>query len=78
MEQQLTYFTTAGLMRVAEAQVRAVDALLRDPLWSLLADEAIASIVEVSPGEVRAHRRTVGDFTNINDGCIACLLPFLG
>ena len=36
---------------------RAVEMLLRDPLWSLLDDEAIASIAEVSPDMVRDHRR---------------------
>ena len=40
---------------------RAVDMLLRDPLWSLLDDEAIASIAEVSPDVVRDHRRTTGN-----------------
>ena len=38
----------------------AVDRLLRDPLWSLLADEAIASIAEASPAMVRERRRTIG------------------
>src|ERR1700760_2496558 len=38
---------------------RAVEMLLRDPLWSLLDDEAIASIAEVSPDVVRDHRRTL-------------------
>jgi hypothetical protein len=39
---------------------RAVDMLLRDPLWSLLDDEAMASIAEVRPSVVRDHRRMVG------------------
>ena len=39
---------------------RAVDALLRDPLWSLLPDEAIASIAEVSPDVVSDRRRAIG------------------
>jgi hypothetical protein len=33
--------------------------LLRDPLWSLLGDEAIASIAEVSTGMVRDQRRVI-------------------
>jgi len=43
----------------AEMQ-RAVDVLLRGPLWSLLADEAIASIAEASPDMVRERRRAIG------------------
>jgi hypothetical protein len=39
---------------------RAVDALLRDPLWSLLDDEAIASIAEARLDMVRDRRRTIG------------------
>jgi hypothetical protein len=39
---------------------RAVDALLRDPLWSLLSDEAIASITEASSDMVRERRRAIG------------------
>ena len=42
-------------------QQRAVDALLRDPLWSLLGDEAIASIAEASPDLVRDRRRAIGN-----------------
>jgi hypothetical protein len=38
----------------------AVDALLRDPLWSLLSDEAIAGIAEANPDMVRDHRRAIG------------------
>jgi hypothetical protein len=39
---------------------RAVDALLGDPLWSLLSDEAIASSAEASPDLVRDRRRAMG------------------
>ncbi len=39
---------------------RAVDTLLRDPLWSLLSDEAIASIAEASPDMVKDQRRAIG------------------
>jgi hypothetical protein len=39
---------------------RAVDALLGDPLWSLLADEAIAGIAEASLDMVGERRRVIG------------------
>jgi hypothetical protein len=38
----------------------AVRSICCCPLWSLLDDEAIASIAEVSPNVVRDHRRMVG------------------
>jgi hypothetical protein len=41
-------------------QQRAVDALLRDPLWSLLGDEAIASIAEAGPDLVSDKRLAIG------------------
>ena len=33
---------------------------MRDPLWSLLSDEAIAGIAEASPDLVRDRRRAMG------------------
>jgi hypothetical protein len=39
---------------------RAIDALLGDRLWSLLADEAIASIAETSADMVGERRRVIG------------------
>jgi hypothetical protein len=49
-EEQTTIPATAEwTSRSDAARHRAVDMLLRDPLWSLLADEAIANIAETSP-----------------------------
>jgi hypothetical protein len=59
-EQTTTPLTTKWTYRSGANRRRAVDALLRDPLWSLLDDEAIASIAEASPGVVRDPRRTIG------------------
>ena len=54
-EQTTTPPATEWTYRSDADRRRAVDALLRDPLWSLLADEAIASIAEVSPDVVRTN-----------------------
>jgi hypothetical protein len=60
-EQTTTPPATKWTYRSDADQQRAVDALLRDPLWSLLGDEAIASIAEASPDAVRDHRRAIGN-----------------
>jgi hypothetical protein len=49
----------------------AVDALLRDPLWSLLGDEAVASIAEASTEVVRDQRRAIGSITPFDEGDLA-------
>jgi hypothetical protein len=59
-EQTTTSPATEWMYRSDADRRRAVDAPLRDPLWSLLADEAIASIAEAGPDMVRDHRRAIG------------------
>ena len=49
-DEQTTIPATAEWTSRSDAERHhAVDMLLRDPLWSLLADEAIANIAETSP-----------------------------
>jgi hypothetical protein len=59
-EQTTTPAATEWTYRSDADRRRAVDALLRDPLWSLLPDEAIASIAEASPDMVSDRRRAIG------------------
>jgi len=59
-EQTTTAAPTEWTYRSDADMRRAVDAPLHDPLWSLLADEAIASIAEASPDMVRERRRAIG------------------
>jgi len=59
-EQTTTSPVTEWAYRDVSERRCAIDALLRDPLWSLLADEAIASIAEASPAMVRERRRAIG------------------
>jgi hypothetical protein len=59
-EQTTTPAAAESVYRSDADTRRAVDALLRDPLWSLLADEAIAGIAEASPDMVRERRRAIG------------------
>ena len=59
-EQTTTSPATEWTYRSDAERRCAVDALLRDPLWSLLADEALASIAEVSLDMVRERRRAIG------------------
>jgi hypothetical protein len=59
-EQTMTPAATEWAYRSDADRQRAVDALLRDPLWSLLSDEAITSITEASSDMVREYRRVIG------------------
>ena len=59
-EQTTTSPAPERIYRNDAEERRAVDALLRDPLWSLLDDEAIASIAEARLDMVRDRRRTTG------------------
>ena len=58
-EQTTTASATEWTYRSDADKRRAVDALLRDPLWSLLSDEALASIAEASTDMVRERRRAI-------------------
>ena len=60
-EQTTIPATVEWTSRSDAARHRAVEMLVRDPLWSLLADEAIANIAETSPDIVREHRRALGN-----------------
>ena len=62
---------TEWTYRSDAARRRAVDALLRDPLWSLLGDEAIASIAETSTEVVRDQRRAIRSVAPIDEGDLA-------
>jgi hypothetical protein len=72
-EQTMTSPATERAHRSDADRRRAVDALLRDPLWSLLTDEAIASIAETSPGVVRDRRAilNVASLSTYRDGDLA-------
>jgi|KBSSwiStaDraftv2_1062776.scaffolds.fasta_scaffold5075446_2 hypothetical protein len=66
-DEQTTIPATAEWTSRSDAERHhAVDMLLRDPLWSLLADEAIANIAETSPDVVRDHRRALGNTASLS------------
>ena len=59
-EQQITTAPAAEWTYGSDAAARReIDALLHDPLWSLLGDEAIASIAKTSPDVIRDERRAL-------------------
>ena len=70
-EQTTTAPATEWAYRSDADRRRAVDALLRDPLWSLLGDETIASIAEASTEVVRDQRRVIGSVTPCDEGDLA-------
>jgi hypothetical protein len=70
-EQTTTAPATEWAFRSDADRRPAVDALLRDPLWSLLGDEAVASIAEASTEVVRDQRRTIGSVTRFDEGDLA-------
>jgi hypothetical protein len=70
-EQTTTAPATEWAYRSDAGRRRAVDALLRDPLWSLLGDEAIASIAEASTEVVRDQRRAIARVTPFDEGDLA-------
>jgi hypothetical protein len=70
-EQTTTAPATEWAYRSDADRRRAVDALLRDPLWSLLGDEAIASIAEAITEVVREQRRAIGSVALSDEGDLA-------